>query len=157
MNETLDELKKEATELGIKFNVGIGEEKLKAKIEEFYESQETKVEPEVEEINPVISLAKKSGKTMNDLASEAKARANKFVIVTILDNDQRVNSQTTFAPVNCSNQFFDLGTMHIPLNVAVEVRQGFIDVLREIKIPQHVKDYKTGLSTYVMRPRYSIV
>ena len=77
-------------------------------------------------------------------------------IVVVIDNDQRVNNQTTEATVNCGKSYFDLGTMHIPLNVPVEIKQGFIDVLLEIKIPQHAKDIKSGLNSVVMRPRYSV-
>ena len=154
--ETLEDLRKEATELGIEFASNIGAAKLKAKIDEFYESQESpivvnEVEDEVEEITPVVA-----GKSMREVALEMRNRANKVKVVVVIDNDQRVNNQTTVATVNCGNSYFDLGTMHIPLNVPVEIKQGFIDVLMEIKIPQHVKDIKSGLNSVVMRPRYSV-
>ena len=154
--ETLEELRKEATELGIEFASNIGATKLRAKIDEFYESQESpivvsEVEDEVEEITPVVA-----GKSMREVALEMRNRANKVKVVVVIDNDQRVNNQTTVATVNCGNSYFDLGTMHIPLNVPVEIKQGFIDVLLEIKIPQHVKDIKSGLNSVVMRPRYSV-
>jgi hypothetical protein len=86
----------------------------------------------------------------------AEAAARKTRVVTITDNDQRENNQTTVAVVNCSNLYFDLGTVYIPLNVPVEVRQGHINVLLETEIPLHVKDPKTGLSTLAMRKRYSV-
>ena len=154
--ETLEELRKEATELGIEFASNIGAAKLRAKIDEFYESQESpivvsEVEDEVEEITPVVA-----GKSMREVALEMRNRASKVKVVVVIDNDQRVNNQTTVATVNCGNSYFDLGTMHIPLNVPVEIKQGFIDVLMEIKIPQHVKDSRSGLSSVVMRPRYSV-
>lgn len=154
--ETLEDLRKEATELGIEFASNIGAAKLRAKIDEFYESQESpivvnEVEDEVEEITPVVA-----GKSMREVALEMRNRANKVKVVVVIDNDQRVNNQTTVATVNCGNSYFDLGTMHIPLNVPVEIKQGFIDVLMEIKIPQHVKDIKSGLNSVVMRPRYSV-
>ena len=41
MNKTIEELKQEAKDLGIRFVPNISAEKLSAKIEEFYESQET--------------------------------------------------------------------------------------------------------------------
>ena len=154
--ETLEDLRKEATELGIEFASNIGAAKLRAKIDEFYESQESpivvnEVEDEVEEITPVVA-----GKSMREVALDMRNRANKVKVVVVIDNDQRVNNQTTVATVNCGNSYFDLGTMHIPLNVPVEIKQGFIDVLMEIKIPQHVKDIKSGLNSVVMRPRYSV-
>lgn len=154
--ETLEDLRKEATELGIEFASNIGAAKLRAKIDEFYESQESpivvsEVEDEVEEITPVVA-----GKSMREVALEMRNRASKVKVVVVIDNDQRVNNQTTVATVNCGNSYFDLGTMHIPLNVPIEIKQGFIDVLMEIKIPQHVKDTRSGLNSVVMRPRYSV-
>ena len=41
MSKTIEELKQEAKELGIRFVPNISAEKLSAKIEEFYDSQET--------------------------------------------------------------------------------------------------------------------
>lgn len=155
--ETLNDLKKEANDLGVTFSANIGAAKLKAKIDEFYESQETSQvdvieEDEVEEINSKPTKQK----SMAEIAVELKARASKPVVVIITDNDQRINNQTTTAPVNCSNEYFDLGTMALPLNEKIEVKQGFIDVLKEVEIPQHVKDQKSGLSRVVLRSRYSI-
>lgn len=155
--ETLEDLRKEATELGIEFASNIGAAKLRAKIDEFYESQESPIvieeseTAEIEEIAPVVT-----GKSMREVALDMRNRASKVKVVVVIDNDQRVNNQTTVATVNCGNSYFDLGTMHIPLNVPVEIKQGFIDVLMEIKIPQHVKDTRSGLSSVVMRPRYSV-
>ena len=85
-----------------------------------------------------------------------KADANKTRVVTIIDNDQRVNGQTTTCTVNCSNMYFDLGTIILPLNTPVEVRQGHLTVLKELEIPQHVKDTRSGLSTVRLVPRYTI-
>ena len=164
MSERLDELKQEATDLGIKFSANIGEDKLQAKIEEYYESQETLekeiqqavVVKEAEEKSEVKSAVSgnKTGKGARIQA--AKEAAMKTRVVTIIDNDQRVNNQTTSCKVNCTNEFFDLGQMVLPLNTPVEVRQGHIDVLKEIKIPLHTKDPKTGLARVEMRHRYSI-
>lgn len=162
MEELLDieELKAEATGLGIQFAQNIGAEKLKAKIDAFYESQETSGK----EIQKAVEAKEKSEKNSAENGNlskaariaAAKAAANVERIVTIVDNDQRVNSQTTTAVVNCSNIYFDLGTMVIPLNVPVKVKQGHIDVLKDATISLHSKDQRTGLS--VARPvaRYSI-
>ena len=161
---SLDELKKEAKELGINFSANIGEEKLQSKIDEYYESQETsgkeiqeavkEVEEKSEEKSAVSGNEKKQ--TKGERIAAAKRRAEETRVVTIIDNDQRVNNQTTSCTANCSNEFFDLGQIVLPLNTPVEVRQGHIDTLREVTIPQHVKDSKTGLSRVEMRPRYSI-
>lgn len=163
---TIEELKQEATELGISFNQNIGADKLQAKIDAYYESQETSgneilaavEKQEAMEKSEEKSAVSDKGKS-NDLAkfaSAAEAAARKTRVVTITDNDQRENNQTTVAVVNCSNLYFDLGTVYIPLNVPVEVRQGHINVLMETEIPLHVRDPKTGLSTLAMRKRYSV-
>ena len=59
--------------------------------------------------------------------------------------------------MNCSNEYFDLGTLILPLNEKVEVRQGHLDVLKEVRIPQHMSDpTNKAVSMMVMRPRYTI-
>ena len=163
MSEKLDELKQEAKELGINFSANIGEAKLEAKIEEFYKSQETleeeiqkDVETKVTEEKSEVRSAVSGKKTKGERIAEARERATKTRVVTIIDNDQRVNNQTTSCTVNCSNEYFDLGQMVLPLNTPVEVSQGHIDVLKEVMIPQHTKDPKSGLARVEMRHRYSI-
>lgn len=161
MTKTLDELKQEAKELGIRFVPNISAEKLSAKIEEYYESQETSdqeietaiAEKEKSEEKSVVGDKKK---TMAEKAKEMEARAKETVVVTLIDNDTRENNQTTVAVVNCSNAHFDLGTVYIPLNVPVEVRRGHLSVLKDIEIPLHTKDPKSGLSVTRLRPRYTI-
>lgn len=155
----LDELKQEANELGITFPKNIGAKTLKAKIDAYYESQETSGQELQEAVEAVEQSEEKSVKSGNDLSDKIKAakeKAMKTRVVTIIDNDQRVNNQTSSCKVNCSNMYFDLGTVVLPLNMPVEVRQGHINTLKEIKIPQHVKDSKTGLSTVRMVPRFTI-
>lgn len=159
---TLQELKQEATELGIEYSANIGAAKLAEKIEAYYKSQETSGEEilaaveakEAEEKSEEKPAVKgKSGKYAR--AKEAEERARKTKIVTITDNDTRENNQTTVAIANCTNMYFDLGTVYIPLNVPVEVRQGHLDVLAGVEIPLHVKQ-QDGLFRYEMRKRYSI-
>ena len=94
--------------------------------------------------------------TMAQKAAKMKARAEEKVVVTLIDNDTRENNQTTVAVVNCSNQYFDLGTVYIPLNVPVEVRRGHLEVLKDTQIPLHTKDPVSGLSVTRIRPRYTI-
>lgn len=165
---TIEELKQEASELGISFNQNIGVDKLQAKIDEFYKSQETsgnEILAAVEKQEAMEKSEEKSavnGKPSNKSVAldkyivEAEAAARKTRVVIITDNDQRENNQTTVAVVNCSNVYFDLGTAYIPLNVPVEVKVGHINVLRETEIPLHVKDPKTGLNSLAIRPRYAI-
>lgn len=163
MSERLEELKQEATELGIDFNPRIGEEKLAAKIEAYYEGQESsgkelqaavaQVEAEEQSKEKVAVTGKKK---MAILAKELYEKAKKTQVVTIIDNDQRVNNQTTTCRANWTNNYYDLGTKIFPLNTPIEIEQGFINVLKEVYIPHHVKDMTTGLSKTTMRPRYTI-
>lgn len=162
----LEELKQEATELGLSFPQNIGADKLQAKIDEYYVSQETSGNSILEAVKQQEAMTQTSavkdnvvvggGNHMGEYVKNAEALATKTRIITITDNDQRENNQTTVAVVNCSNEYFDLGTVYLPLNLPVEVRQGHINVLSETEIPLHVKDPKTGLSTLAMRKRYSI-
>ncbi len=156
----LDSLKQEAKELGIKFSPAIGEDKLQEKIEAHYKALEDKaLEDDKREdmsVEEIVKEQKVKKKTMGQLAREAEERARKTKVVTIVDNDQRENNQTTTVTVNCSNEYFDLGQIILPLNMPVEVMQGHLDVLKEIEIPMHVLDPKTKLNTVKLRKRYSI-
>lgn len=163
MSERLDELKQEATELGIKFNPNIGEDKLASKIEEYYKGQESsgkelqeaiaKVEAEEKSEEKVAVTGKQK---MIILAKKLYDKARETKVVTIIDNDQRVNNQTTTCKANWTNNYYDLGTKIFPLNTPIEIEQGFINVLQEVFIPHHVKDMRTGLSKTTMRRRYTI-
>ena len=160
---TLQELKQEATDLGIEFSANIGATKLAEKIDSYYKSQETSGE----EIQAAVK-AKEAEEKSEDKpavkgredrfarAKRAEDRARQTKIITITDNDTRENNQTTVAIANCSNLYFDLGTVYIPLNIPVEVKQGHIDVLANVEIPLHVKDAKSGLFKTEVRKRYSI-
>lgn len=157
----LDELKQEATDLGIKFNKMIGEDKLREKIEAHYEAQETsgaEIEALVaaQEKEEVAKEAPKHKDTAVAKRIEREKAARKTRIITIIDNDQRVNNHTTTCTATCANEFFDLGTKILPLNEKIEVSQGHINVLKTVFIPLHMKDNKTGLSSVRMRPRYTI-
>lgn len=166
MEETsLEELKQEARDLGIEFSANIGAAKLQAKIDAYYAGQEdsskavleaVKVVEESKEKEDNTLVATTESKSTMSAISKARAEANKTKVVTIIDNDQRVNNQTTTVTVNCSNMYFDLGTVILPLNLPVEVRQGHLNVLKELQIPHHAKDGKTGLSTVRMVPRYTL-
>lgn len=156
---TLQELKKEADELGLTYGKTIGANSLQEKIEKFYEAQETSgpaleatvAESVVPKKEPAAELDPKVAKRRS---REKSARETK--VVTIIDNDQRVNNQTSTCTVNCSNEFFDLGTVILPLNEKIEVAQGHIRTLEQVKIPLHVRDNKTGLAQVKLRPRYTI-
>ena len=159
----IEALKAEATNLGITFPINIGAEKLKLKIDAYYESQETSLketEAAVEATQKIEEKSAESGKSSyvkstGSIAAQARAKAYATRVVTIIDNDQRVNNQTTTCKVNCSNMYFDLGQIILPLNIPVEVKQGHINVLKEVKIPRHGQ-IGDNLSAVKMVPRYSI-
>lgn len=159
----IEELRKEADDLGISYSKNLGEDKLKERIDEFYKSQETSGPALQEAVADKEAKAdakakeqeeKMSAKDRKKIERRNKAMATK--VVTIIDNDQRVNNQTTTCTVNCSNEFFDLGTVILPLNEKIEVAVGHLRTLEQVKIPLHVRDNKSGLSTVRMRPRYTI-
>lgn len=157
---TIDELKQEAADLGIEVTEGVTAAKLKRQIDAFYTSQETSG-PELQKAvetkakdGSVAGIDKEAARIAKRQARIKAARATK--VVTIIDNDQRVNNNTTTCTVNCSNEFFDLGTAVLPLNEKIEVSVGHINALKDVQIPLHARDSKTGLSTVRLRPRYSI-
>ena len=156
----IDELKQEAKELGIKFNPNISETKLQERIDAWYEEREKKVAEEEQENDLTVETTQnpqsRQQVNMGKLAREAENKARKTRIVTIIDNDQRENSRTTSVTVNCSNEWFDLGQVILPLNTPVEVMQGHIDTLKEVEIPMHIPNDKTGLNRTVLRKRYTI-
>lgn len=164
MSEKLKELKAEADTLGVKYSPNIGEAKLQEKIDAAYDSQGEDTTAQllamaasVDKEDTSTSKPKKWGKEQRrKLAVEREAAARKTKVITIIDNDQRVNNQTETCTVNCSNEYFDLGQMILPLNTKVEVMQGHIDALKSVDIINHVKDPVTKMSKHVLRPRYTI-
>jgi glucan-binding YG repeat protein len=159
----LEELRQEADELGVKYAKTAGVEQLTTKIEEFYESKETSgpaLEEAVKEKEAEAKQPEKSKSATVDSSYEKRkkreAEAKVTRVVIIIDNDQRVNNNTTTCIVSCGNSYFDLGTKILPLNEKVEVRMGHINTLKEVKIPLHVRNAKTGLSAVKMRNRYSV-
>ena len=157
----LKELKNEADELGVSYAKNITAEKLAEKIDAFYTSkedstikiEETKVEekPEVRKKPPMSKEQRKLEKRRIREQGAKKTR-----VISIVDNDQRVNNHTSTCTVNCSNEYFDLGTRILPLNEKIEVATGHIRTLESVQIPLHVIDNKTGMSTVRMRSRYTI-
>lgn len=158
----IEELKSEAASLGIKHNAQIGVDKLKVKIDEHYEAQETSgpaLAATIKKQEATVAEVKVEPKSTNkalDTRKQREAAARKTRIISIVDNDQRVNNHTSTCLVNCSNQFFDLGTRVLPLNEKIEVAQGHIDVLKEVMIPLHIRNTKTGLTNTRLRTRYNI-
>ena len=166
MAKSLVSLKKEATELGLTFEDDVKATELEKQIDAYYESQETsgaeleatitKVEAaQAEKREKQQEVNMKNARHIGALAREAEEKARKTRVIKVFDNDNRVNNQTTVAVANCSNQYFDLGTVYIPLNEPVEVMQGHIDALKDVMIPQHTKGVD-GLTKTSVRNRYMI-
>ena len=158
----LKELKKEADELGVAYAKNITTEKLAEKIDLFYTSKEDSVviitEPESQEESKDLRKDKPLSKEQRKLEKRRTREegAKKTRVISIVDNDQRVNNHTTTCTVNCSNEYFDLGTRILPLNEKIEVAVGHINTLKGVQIPLHITDSKTGMATVRMRPRYTI-
>ena len=158
-NEKLDELKKEAAELGIAFSANIGEATLQQRIDDYHASQADDEDDEPVVKTPEVVKENKpvARKSFKQRAKAKEKEARKTRVVTIIDNDNRENNHTTVVVVDCSCAYFDLGKAIIPLNTPVEVRQGHINVLNSIKIPQHVRSPEDpSLSRVVLRNRYSV-
>jgi uncharacterized protein YabN with tetrapyrrole methylase and pyrophosphatase domain len=163
LSRTLDDVKAEARELQISFKENISIEKLLEKIEAKYKVNEKESDvtiSDAEDTSTDTDEAKEAALntlTLNEFIHKQKREAEKTRIVTIIDNDSRINNQTTTCTVSASNEFFDLGTVILLLNERVEVRQGHLNVLSELRIPQHIKNPKDpSISVMVMRPRYTI-
>lgn len=152
MAKSLVSLQAEAKDLNITFDETTKAADLQAKIDAFYAEQEAK---DATSVSKVIKESSEKEVNIMVLAKQAELEARKTRVVIITDNDSRVNNVTTMAVVDCFNAYFDLGTTRIPLNEPVEVMQGHINALAEVKIPIHLKD-DSGNSRTVIRTRYNI-
>lgn len=153
----IEELKQEASELGIKYAKNIGEDALQSKIEDFKASQTADDLDEVQEtVEPVAPVRPKSIKS---LARQIWADAKKTRIVRITSNDKRDNHVTTTAYLSVENEFGGLSKI-VPLDEKVELEQCLIDRAKEDLIPQHVEEViegkRTGNKTVKMIRKYSV-
>lgn len=155
MEKTLEDLKLEATELGITFPNNIGAEKLQAKIDQWYEN-ETSVK-EDEDIVEAKTAAKnadiKPATTKSNIRQIIKAmeRENaKTAIVKVTMVDRREANTATSVYASSGNV-----SMNIPLDTFVEVPKLLINQLDTAKALIH-KENKEGLSTPMMVKKYVI-
>lgn len=159
MAKSLVSLKKEATELGLTFEDDVKATELEKQIDAYYASQETSGAELMETVAKVEAAKAETPevkvKGIGALAKKAEEEARKTRIIKVFDNDSRVNNVTTVAVANCTNQYFDLGTVYIPLNEAVEVMVGHINTLKEVMIPHHSQG-AGGMTKTTMRHRYTI-
>jgi hypothetical protein len=154
----LDELKAEATELGITFSGNIGEEALQKKINDHMDARgEAAAQVVMQSVEVVPSTDKdKLELEWRKIVKKREEEANKEVMVVIVDNDPRENHLTTSVTVTSGNAEFTLGTWVYPLNSPTMIKQGHLDVLKDVTIPMHVLDNASGQAHAVMRKRYSI-
>ncbi len=101
----------------------------------------------------VITQEEEQPKTFKEIVAEAKKKAMKKRIVTIIYNDKRDNDQVNTAFLTCENQFFALSKV-VPLNIPVELEQCLIDTAKEAKILLHVPYVKDGVNTGVCKYRF---
>lgn len=168
MSEQLDQLKQEATNLGIDFHPNIGEAKLQAKIDAHYESQAAgdlvQEKPEVteDEANPTNGQDPKPSEepyltagTKRELSKDQKRR--NFVleqkrkamtkrVVRLTSNDKRDNDVQTTAYLGFENQFFGISRL-VPLDIPVELEQCLINIAKDTKIILHKDEIKDGKRT----------
>jgi hypothetical protein len=154
----LDELKAEAAELGITFSGNIGEEALQKKINDHMDARgEAAAQVVMQSVEVVPSTDKdKLELEWRKIVKKREEEANKEVMVVIVDNDPRENHLTTSVTVTSGNAEFTLGTWVYPLNSPTMIKQGHLDVLKDVTIPMHVLDNASGQAHAVMRKRYSI-
>lgn len=183
MSEKIDQLKQEATNLGIEFHPNIGEAKLQAKIDAFYESQaagdlvqEIEDEPVEEQIEEVANVDK--GKPMGvpydtagtkrvlskeqklrQVVNEARKAAMTKRVVRITSNDKRDNDVQTTAYLGFENQYFGISRL-VPLDIPVELEQCLIDIAKDTKIILHkdeiVGGKRTGNKVPVLTNKFNI-
>lgn len=145
MEKTLDELKAEATSLGIEFAPRISADKLAEKIEAFYNAQSSadavKVKTDDEVIVPVAA-----GNSFQAIIAKAKAEAFKTRVVTISSNDKRDSEYTTTAYLSMENQHFGVSKL-IPLDIPIELEQCLIEVAQTTMITLHKDEIIDGRRT----------
>lgn len=158
----MEELKKEATELGIDFKGVKSKVDMQKLIDAYYNEQSNdsdiptaKVEEteEEEEKDETVSTPVKSNKKpiskearIRFAIRDAKARAMKTRVVTITNNDKRDSHMTTTAYLSCENEYFGI-SRSVPLDVPIELEQCLIDVAVETKMVNHVDEIVNGRRT----------
>ena len=167
--KTMDELKAEATGLGITFSPNIGEKTLLGKIDAFYESQSagdlvkekdestSEDETETDETNEQTHKAgeaivvdkpiTKSKKVQfREMIMAAKNAAMKTRVVTITSNDKRDNDVATTTYLGFENQYFGISRI-VPLDVPMELEIALIDVAKTTYITLHKDEIIDGKRT----------
>ncbi len=156
ITKTMQELKDEATELGLDFK-GM---KSKAEIQELIDGA-SQTADDFEEVEVAEEEVEVESKPFNvrKIAGQLKKAAMAKKIVKIHNNDKRDSHVTTTCYLSCENQHFGLSKI-VPLDVAVELEQCLIDVALETQIINHVDEIvegkRTGNKVPMMIAKYSV-
>ena len=163
-----DELKSEATELGVDFKGNISNDKLKALviaareeaegdtdelIDDAPESPAMKPAEPDEEVAKPETIAPLTGTPAQQARSKqrqkikaAKKRSFALSVVTITNRDNRENDIMTSVYLSFENQHFGL-SKHIPLDVPVQVEQALIDIAESTSMTLHRAEIVNGKPT----------
>ena len=152
MEKTIEELREEATELGLTYSQNIGAAKLSVKIDEYYEKQSAGdiVEDIVEEIEVEVKKPATKAKSASETAEqkfrrESKERqvaALKTKIVTITNTDKRESHVETMAYLSCG-----VVSKRVPLDIPIELEIALIEVARTSTVSTHVDEVVKGVRT----------
>lgn len=173
LEKTIEELKAEATGLGITFNQNIGTAKLSKKIEDHYNS--LAAEDSVKSVDDVVKLEDENAPT-NEVktavgkqeskevrfrkavqAAKKEAMAKRIVIVS--SNDKRESEYATTAYLSMENQYFGISKL-VPLDIPIELEKCLIDVAKTTEITLHKDEIiggrRTGNKVPVRTRKYNI-
>ena len=150
----LDELKQEADALGIKYVKNIGEEKLQAKIDEFYEKEseantaKVVVKEEVKEAEPKKVVEDPRQAALRQIKMQERANmATKVVKIAMVD--KREASTATHA-------YFSTGRvqMNVPLDIFVEMPVILIKQAEDAKALVHKE--QNGEMVHMLQKKYVV-
>jgi hypothetical protein len=141
---TLEELKKEATQLGIEFPSNVSKDNLEALITS----------------NKKVADSNKN-KPMSKKQRIAKSRQNAMKLrkVRITNLDKRDSDMSTTAYLGFENQYFGISRL-VPLDIDIELEQALCSIAESLVIVLHkdevVNGKRTGNKISVPGKRYSV-
>ena len=152
MEKSIEELKQEADELGIKYSPNIGADKLASKIEEWYskESAENTTPVEIDETKQEAMGRKALAKQEALKIIKAQEKVNmETKVVKISMVDKREASIATHA-------YFSTGdiSMNIPLDVFVEMPKILIYMAENAKAMTHIE--QNGETVTKLQKKYVV-
>lgn len=147
----MNELKDEATKLGLDFTGIKSKVALQELIDTYYKSQAAddlvEEKPEVtEDIATSQAPAQTRAKGVRGMVAQLKKEALKTRIVRITNNDKRDNHVTTTCYLCCENQYWGISKI-VPLDEPVELEQCLIDTAKGVEVVLHVDEIVDGKRT----------